>query len=893
MRVSAVLPLLVLLLTFLSSLPTPAHSQLGTMRLTALTLNAPFPIRQEAGVAVYPRSLTFRSASSGQTLTWPAGFIVLYGGESTALPAQNRSLNDVWLTQDGTQWHLVSGTANGVTATSTRNLVDYARTADCQDDAGGLYLVGGSTRSPTVHGSNVSYSSDVVNWDHYTNQAFWRRQRSTCTVNAQRQVFVVGGLTHVNGAAAATASNDIWMSANVGGNGGWTLVTARAEWYRRQGMNADFFYNSYLGVELLYVMNGYDGTPRWNDIWVSTNHGLSFARVNAAAPYKGRMDARVTFTKAGAMIVSSGDCGDTCNANDVWASLDGGYTWGNCCDGPLCGFTVREDHVQALDSAGRLLIFSGSQQNPAGPDTNDVWRSTLNFDVTAEIQRGCNLKAPQGGVGLRCVPGGYCPTPPYGGAGVKMNFVGYAPWAAPRFEGGVMINPKPLVFVGVDGVRRSWPAGALIMWGGRRTYSAAPYNDVWAVMPTASTTAIPDWQLIGGYDAVSGVASRDGTARIMQDRARTADCYDPTSGKIYMVAGSTQANEKTSDVWMSSDAGMSWAQIGTAPFMAREAAACTVDSKGQVFVMGGSFSDSEGNFLNDVWMSANGGQTWRPRNAAAPFPPRTQADAETVFSATLNADIVYFANGYGSKAGSANRLNDIWVSSTSGQSWTQLTAEAPYYGRQDGELTSTASGALLVVAGDTGLNQPGNTNDIWASLNGGYTWGLCNMTAGFVVREDHVAIVDRLGYLWVMQGEAPDTPQQNDVWRSERSLSDTTLASLCKLKVPVCGVGLKCWPNNQRCIDHCPPEAFESSSSGEDVPVPTPSSGLSAGYIVLIVAAVLAVLTIGYWLYKKNAQQPDKLDGGDLSTSLTGGSTSSSATGAYHQMEHGNTNGQV
>ena len=40
---------------------------------------------------------------------------------------------------------------------------------------------------------------------------------------------------------------------------------------------------------------------------------------------------------------------------------------GNCCDGEGCGFTKREDHVQALDSQGRLLVFSGSQQNPRRP----------------------------------------------------------------------------------------------------------------------------------------------------------------------------------------------------------------------------------------------------------------------------------------------------------------------------------------------------------------------------------------------------------------------------------------------------------------------------------------------------------------------------------------------
>lgn len=274
----------------------------------------------------------------------------------------------MWVSSNGGDtWDLVSGTSRPLTgpvvnSTNTvRTFTDGARSADCSDNDGGLYLIGGSSRSPTYHWSNVSYSSDVVNWDNWGSQSFWRRQRSTCAVNRNRQLFVLGGLTHVNNAATASASNDVWMSTGTGGRGGWSLVTLRSNWRTRQGPNSDFYYSSYLNTEVLYVMNGYVGAQRWNDIWVSVNNGQSFARLNAAAQYAGRMDAQLTVNSQGVMIISAGDCGDTCNKNDVWASLDGGYTWGNCCDGAMCGFTVREDHVQALDSQGRLVIFSGSQ----------------------------------------------------------------------------------------------------------------------------------------------------------------------------------------------------------------------------------------------------------------------------------------------------------------------------------------------------------------------------------------------------------------------------------------------------------------------------------------------------------------------------------------------------
>jgi hypothetical protein len=84
---SFLLSLLSLFLT-LSSLPSPILCLNGTMRLTAVTMSAAFPLRQEAGVASYPRAMTFRTAT-GATVAYPAGFIVMFGGETAS-----RAMND-------------------------------------------------------------------------------------------------------------------------------------------------------------------------------------------------------------------------------------------------------------------------------------------------------------------------------------------------------------------------------------------------------------------------------------------------------------------------------------------------------------------------------------------------------------------------------------------------------------------------------------------------------------------------------------------------------------------------------------------------------------------------------------------------------------------------------
>jgi hypothetical protein len=56
---------------------------------------------------------------------------------------------------------------------------------------------------------------------------------------------------------------------------------------------------------------------------ISADDAASWQRLNAAAPYERRMDTHLTVLKNGVMFVAGGDCGGTCNKNDVWASVDG------------------------------------------------------------------------------------------------------------------------------------------------------------------------------------------------------------------------------------------------------------------------------------------------------------------------------------------------------------------------------------------------------------------------------------------------------------------------------------------------------------------------------------------------------------------------------------------
>lgn len=90
--------------------------------------------------------------------------------------------------------------------------------------------------------------------------------------------------------------------------------------------------------------------------------------------------------------------------------------------------------------------------------------------------------------------------------------------------------------------------------------------------------------------------------------------------------------------------------------------------------------------------------------------------------------------------------------------------------------------------------------DVWASLDGGYSWGECVTNAEFSNRQFQYTVLDDEGYLYVMGGRETASGQRlvNDVWKSVYSYNDVNeVASRCGLFVPSCGVGLKCLPEDE------------------------------------------------------------------------------------------------
>lgn len=122
-------------------------------------------------------------------------------------------------------------------------------------------------------------------------------------------------------------------------------------------------------------------------------------------------------------------------------------------------------------------------------------------------------------------------------------------------------------------------------------------------------------------------------------------------------------------------------------------------------------------------------------------------------------------------------------------------------------------------------------SDVWATMDGGMTWGECSSGAGFVPRENPSTAMDPNGYLYVSGGTAMTGSTLQDLWVSPFSFNNLTAVSIyCGLTVPICGLGLQCYPTSDLTFTNCPsicPNRLASSSSSSgssSASVPPPSS---------------------------------------------------------------------
>lgn len=134
-----------------------------------------------------------------------------------------------------------------------------------------------------------------------------------------------------------------------------------------------------------------------------------------------------------------------------------------------------------------------------------------------------------------------------------------------------------------------------------------------------------------------------------------------------------------------------------------------------------------------------------------PAPPGRSSGGLVHFPSRQNGniDVLTYMGGYGRPP--ITYYNDIYISTNRGTSWQTITQNAPWFARDNFNLEVTKDGAIVVAAGfnDVGLDR----NDVWVTLDGGWTWGQCIEDAPFSDRRWQSTVLDNNGYLYVIAGD--------------------------------------------------------------------------------------------------------------------------------------------
>ena len=491
---------------------------------------------------------------------------------------------------------------------------------------------------------------------------------------------------------------------------------------------------------------------------------------------------------------------------------------------------MRGEQGVAVSWQGRLLLVGGYAYSEDGyPQVryNDVWQSDFNIEDTQELAARCGGPAaiPTAGVGLMRWPGDPV---------VPANTLTFspltrrAPWS-PRIQPALLLMNKPLSYINPnDGSTSTTGPNWLLMYEGSLTASANPEgneNDVYASADDGRT-----WTLISGIARLGGLGLRYSAYPFSSFRATSGagNCEDPTSDDVYASGGIQYfANGTTMmsrEVWHSSDA-IHWTLRTGAMFSpGRYFHSCDVDNSGRLYIIGGRAAGPPAtSFLNDVWTSTTKGQSWTLLSAAAPFPGRYEHALQIVHSPYYRADLIYVVGGY-VWTGALDTANDVWVSRDSALTWLLLTAAAPWAKRWGHGMAITENGAVVVLGG-TSSGTPTSYNDMWASLNGGVTWTMCRTEVNqTIIRGEQGHALTASEHLVVGNGyryQGLYRVEYSDLYISDVSLGDpAVLARTCATTVPAAGVGLR--------VAAWQPAAMSSSSARSSSSSSSVSSSISS-----------------------------------------------------------------
>ena len=188
-----------------------------------------------------------------------------------------------------------------------------------------------------------------------------------CVVDQKERVYLVGG-------------NDTWSSVDLGVN--WNpVVAANFPSPARLAMSGGI-YSPTPSTDTIVLIGGQAVTGQHlNDVWTSTNAGISWALV-ATGPWSPRRDGVFAIHNNGVMVYLGGDCGGGyCGVySDAYVSVNGGSAWYLLAVAPTVNVNITLA-ASVFDSYGYLWLMAGQTATPNV--TNYNWSAAQLHSTTA------------------------------------------------------------------------------------------------------------------------------------------------------------------------------------------------------------------------------------------------------------------------------------------------------------------------------------------------------------------------------------------------------------------------------------------------------------------------------------------------------------------------------
>jgi len=253
--------------------------------------------------------------------------------------------NDIWATEDGVNWKMVTAHAEWPLRRSMSVVSFHDK----------LWMFGGW--SPiTGYTSDIWQSDDSITWTKVISEAPWPAREGQTAEIFQGKIWLIGGVNYDK----REVKNDVWYS-----NDGllWYQATTTIPWNPRWDHATAVFNGK---IFLAGGMNLSDQT--FKDVW-SSSDGLNWEPATILPPWQERQGHSLVVFNDKLWIIGRLNDSEGGGVNDVWYS-DDGVTWQKTNTEPL--WAGREDH-SVLIFNNRIYVFGGMDSNWQW--RNDVWFS--------------------------------------------------------------------------------------------------------------------------------------------------------------------------------------------------------------------------------------------------------------------------------------------------------------------------------------------------------------------------------------------------------------------------------------------------------------------------------------------------------------------------------------